>query len=195
MKKFLIIYCLLSSSVFGQVFKFGEAKGMFMALSVGPRFPLGDFASKNNIGAGVDVTFSYTDNEFLPLFFYTRIGYQHIPGKKSYYRSSDYSELTTNMLVINPGIRYFFPPFVKDIVILMPVIEAGGSFAYIDESHEFKIGTNKTDFIKEEYVGGFHVGAGVSMFLLDVMGYYHFFRNKQYLVFELRIRIPIFVKI
>ena len=76
MKKLLFFLILFSSVTFSQ-FKFGAAKGLFMWIAVGPRFPIGVFADAQNIGIGAEVIFSYSDNEILPIFLYTMIGYQH----------------------------------------------------------------------------------------------------------------------
>ncbi len=194
MKKTFVLYILFASSIFAQ-FRFGEARGLFMAVGVGPRFPIGSFADSRDIGSGVDVTFSYTDNEFLPVFLYTTVGYQHNPGNLDFYRNSDYSSFSCNMLTISPGVRYYFPPLLENVVLLMPVIDAGAHFGYIENLHEFKLGLGKQDFIEDFGKFGFHLGAGFSMFILDVMTYYNYLPNYQYLSFDLKVNIPIFVKI
>ena len=194
MKKILVLTLLFASSAFAQL-KFGEAKGLFMAVGVGPRFPIGDFADQRNIGAGVDVTFSYTDNELLPIFFYSIIGYQHNPGRLDFYRSSDYSSFSCNILTISPGVRYYFPPVFDAGILLMPVVDAGAHFGYVENLHEFKLGLGKQNYIEDFGKFGFHVGAGFSMFILDVMTYYNYLPDYQYLSFDLKVNIPIFVKI
>ena len=88
MKKILFLLLISFSFSYGQVLKFGEAKGLFMAVGVGPKFPIGDFGDKNNIGVGFDVTFSYTDNEWLPVFLYSSIGFQHYPGRQDLYKTT-----------------------------------------------------------------------------------------------------------
>jgi hypothetical protein len=194
MKKILLMVLLITSSVFAQL-KFGEAKGLFMAVGVGPRFPLGEFEDKRGIGAGVDVSFSYSDNELLPFFFYTTIGYQHHPGKLDFYRNSNYSSFACNMLTISPGVRYYFKPLLESVVLLMPVVDVGGHFGYIENMHDFKIDSGKQNFIEDLPRYGFHIGAGFSMFILDVMLYYNHLPSYGYISFDLRANIPIFVKI
>ncbi|MCL4548658.1 MAG: hypothetical protein M1495_08825 [Bacteroidetes bacterium] len=194
MKKTFLLILFLGTPLLAQ-FKFGEAKGLFMSVGVGPRFPIADFADSRNIGSGFDVTISYTDNEFLPVFLYTTVGYQHYPGSLDFYRRTDYSSYPCNMLTISPGVRYYFPALLENIVLLMPIVDVGGHFGYIENLHEFKLGTGKQDYIEDFGKFGFHVGAGFSMFLLDVITYYNYLPSYQYISFDLRVNIPIFVKI
>lgn len=192
-KKIFITIILFSSISFAQGLKFGEVKGLFMSIGVGPRIPLGDFANTHNFGPGVDVSLSYTDNYVAPLFFYSEIGYQHYPGSQDYYKDSDHSSISSNVLVLNLGARYYYTPLVENIVLLMPVIEGGLSFSYSETSHLFKLDSGKNYFIEDNFKVGFHAGIGVSMFLLDVMSRYHYFSNMQYVSFDLRVRIPVLV--
>ncbi len=194
MKRYFLIFLFFSSSLYAQI-RFGEAKGLFMSLGVGPRFPIGDFADNQNIGVGVEATFSYTDNEFLPIFIYATIGYQHYPGKQSFYKRSDYSSFSSNVVIIASGVRYYFKPLFEQVVLLMPIIDAGLEYALFEKLHQFKPGTGKSNFVEEVGKFGFHLGAGFSMFLLDVITYYNYLPNNQYLSFNLKVNIPIFVKI
>lgn len=164
-----------------------------MGIEVGPRFPIGNFADDQNIGVGADVTFSYTDNEFLPVFLYTSIGYQHYPGKQDLYKKSDYSSFSSNVLIIAPGIRYYFKPIMENIVLLMPIIDIGAEYALFEKWHQFKIDSGKQNYVEEVSKIGFHVGAGFSMFILDVITYYNYLPKNQYFSFNLRATIPIYV--
>lgn len=192
MKK-LFIVLLLPSLLLAQEFKFGDAKGLFMGIGVGPRFPVGGFSDNSNIGVGLDVTFSYADNELLPFFIYTNVGYQHYPGRQDFYKRTDYSSFSSNVLVLAPGVRYYFPPLIESVMLLMPVVDAGLSFAYFEKSHQFKLDRGKQNYVEETGKFGFHIGAGFSMFILDVITYYNFLNNNEYISFNLRATIPIFV--
>ncbi len=194
MKKIFLLILLFSSFTFAQI-KFGEAKGLFMAVGVGPRFPLGEFADNQNIGVGTNVLFSYTDNEFLPVFLYTYFGYEHYPGRQDFYKSSDYASFSSNVIVIASGVRYYFPPVIDEGIILMPILDAGIEFAYFEKFHQFKIDRGRQNYVEEVGKLGFQVGGGFSMFILDVVTYYHYLQNNHYISFDLRINIPIFVKI
>lgn len=192
MKKYflLLIFPVLLSA---QDFKFGAAKGLFMGVGVGPRFPIGDFSESQNIGAGFDVTFSYADNELLPFFLYTTVGYQHYPGRQDFYKRTDYSSISSNVLTLSPGIRYYFPPLIESVMLLMPIVDAGLEFAYFERSHQFKLDRGRQNYVEEFAKFGFHLGAGFSMFILDVITYYNYINNYEYISFNLRATIPIFV--
>lgn len=192
MKKYflLLIFPVLLSA---QDFKSGVAKGLFMGVGVGPRFPIGNFAESQNIGAGFDVTFSYADNELLPFFLYTTIGYQHYPGRQDFYKRTDYSSFSSNVLTLSPGIRYYFPPLIESVMLLMPIVDAGLEVSYFERSHQFKIDRGRQNYVEEFAKFGFHIGAGFSMFILDVITYYNYLNNNEYISFNLRATIPIFV--
>ena len=193
MKKIFVFILFFASLTYAQ-FKFGEAKGLFMAVGVGPRFPIGDMSVNQNIGVGTDVALLYTDNEFIPIFLYSTIGYHHFPGREDFYKVSDYSSFSSNVLVLSTGVRYYFKPILESIVLLMPVVDMGANWALFEKLHQFKIDSGKNNYIEDISKLGFHVGAGFSMFVLDVMTYYNYFSGNQYLSFNLRATIPIFVK-
>ena len=195
MKKIFLILFLICSTFYAQDFKFGQAKGLFMSIGVGPRIPIGAMSKFQNIGSGFSVAFSYTDNEFLPVFIYSKLGFSHFPGKQSLYADTDYSSFSSNVFIGDFGLRYYLPPLVEQIVILMPIIEAGASVSFFEKYHQFKIGRGKNSFTEDVFKGGFHVGVGVSMFLLEAVANYNFFSANQYLSFDLRLRIPIFTAI
>ncbi len=195
LKKIILFLFLFVITTNAQMFKFGEAKGLFMSIGVGPRFPVGSFAEKLSMGEGIDVAFSYTDNKVLPVFLYSKFGYQHYAGDPDFYRISDYSNFSSNVISLDVGARYYFEPVIKNVVLLMPILEAGLSFSVIENLHQYKFDTHKSDLIETLTKFGFHAGAGFSMFLLDVIGYYHFSPDNQFVSFDLRIRIPIFATI
>lgn len=195
MKKLFLLLILFQIPLAAQGIRFGEAKGLFMSVGVGPKIPIGKFADRYNLGVGFDVTFSYTDNELLPVFFYSSLGFQHFPGRQNFYKKSDYSSISNNVIVYNAGARYYFSPLIENIVLLMPVIEGGFSFSYFETSHQFKLDRGKDDYVEQVGKIGFHIGAGVSMFMLDAVTRYNYLPDKQYISFDLRVRIPIFVTI
>lgn len=191
-KFFLLIFIPLT--LMAQEYSFHKATGLFMSVGVGPRFPIGDFSENQNVGIGADFSFSYTNSDFLPVFFYGSIGYMNFPGKQSFYKTSDYSSLTTNVIVLNGGIKYFWPPLIEDIFLLMPFIEAGASIGYFEKGHVFKEESGIGNFTEDNFKTGFQVGGGFSMFMMDVLVSYNYLHNNQYLSFSLRVRIPIFVE-
>ncbi|HEX2961294.1 MAG: hypothetical protein ACM3UR_12235 [Bacteroidota bacterium] len=189
----IVFLLIFSSGLFAQGMNSGRARGLFMSFAIGPRVPVGNMAKSQAVGVGLNFGLSYTDNEYLPLFVYAKVGFEHFPGSVDFYRRSDYSSLTTNLIPVNLGARIFFPPVVKDIVLLIPTAEFGGSIAFFEKSHQFKLDSGRSDYLESSTKAGFHVGAGLSMFLLEVMGSYNYFPKNEYLAAEIRVRIPIFI--
>ncbi|MEI7812750.1 MAG: hypothetical protein WCJ01_10040 [Ignavibacteria bacterium] len=196
MKKLsLIIVILLPVLLQAQTFDTERARGLFMALAIGPRIPVSVFSDSQTLGVGINVDVSYTDNTYLPLFVYGRIGYEHYPGSADYYRNTDYSAYTVNVVPFNFGGRIYFPPVIKDMVLLIPVAEFGGSFAIFEKLHQFKTNSGRSSFLEDNTKLGFHAGAGLSMFLIEIMGLYNYYLNNEYLSADIRVRIPIFMKL
>ncbi len=165
-----------------------------MSVGVGPRIPVGSMAENQNIGAGSEVTFSYTDNQYIPFFLYTSVGFIHFPGREDFYKQSDYSSFSSNVVTISPGMRYYFKPILENVVLLMPIVDAGLNWALFEKLHQFKIDSGKNNYVEEVTKFGFQIGAGFSMFLLDVITYYNFYPSNQFFSFNLKANIPIFVK-
>ncbi|MGE5411891.1 MAG: hypothetical protein ACM3MI_13095 [Clostridiales bacterium] len=195
-KKFLFIcLLLLPLAIFSQPLDQGRARGMFFSLAIGPRIPVSAFANSQSLGVGINMDISYTDNTYLPLFVYGRIGYEHYPGSADYYRRTDYSSYTVNVVPLNAGVRFYLPPLVKDMVLIIPAVEFGGSFAIFEKSHQFKLDSGRNNFLEDNSKLGFHAGVGLSMFLIEIMGTYNYYLNNEYLSADLRVRIPVFIKL
>ena len=192
-KKLFLLLFVFTTLSYGQMFKFGEVKGLFMSVGVGPRMPLGDFANAHGIGSGLDMSLLYTDNIIVPVFIYGTIGYQHHPGKQDFYKGTDYSSISTNLYYGNLGVRHYFTPLVENVILLMPVIDGGVSVAFSETSHQYSIESGRNNSSENLVKLGGHIGAGFSMFLMDVMAYYNYFHNNQFLSIDLRVNIPIFV--
>lgn len=199
MKKYtgsiLLILLLSAVSLQAQPFNKGRARGLFWSIALGPRIPISAFSNSQALGVGINMELSYTDNEYLPLFIYTRLGFEHYPGSVDFYRKTDYSSLTANVIPINVGARIFLPPIIKDIILLIPTFELGGSFAIYENSHQFKLDSGRSNYLESNSKLGFHIGGGLSMFLIEVTGAYNYFPNSEYLSMDLRIRIPIFIQL
>ena len=97
-------------------------------------------------------------------------------------------------MVFEPGIRYYFPPLFENVVLLMPILDVGLEYAYFENYHQFKLDSNQPSFIEQKGKLGFHVGGGFSMFLLDVITYYNYLYQNQYISFTIKVNIPIFIK-
>lgn len=193
MKKiFIVIFLLLiQAGTFAK--PADKARGFFVAFGVGPRLPLASFSNRSDIGYGFDVEFSYTDNEYIPVFIFARLGYDQFPGSQSFYQTSDYSNYSVTNIPVNLGIRYYFPPLFENVVLMMPILEASVDYSYYQKLHQFKLDSGKINFTEESSKLGVSVGGGFSMFLLEILATYNFYQNNQFLSFDLKVRLPLFI--
>ncbi|NWF89407.1 MAG: hypothetical protein HXY50_08075 [Ignavibacteriaceae bacterium] len=185
---FLFIIITSSSS-----FSADKARGVFVSFGVGPRLPLSNFSQSTDIGYGFNLEISYTDNQLLPFFLYTKLGYEQYPGSQSYYESTDYSNFSTTGIPINLGVRYFFPPLLESAFLLIPVAEVSASFSYLRELHQYKLTSGKSNHFTENYKFGFSAGVGVSMFIMEILTSYNYFPKNQFMSADLKIRLPLIV--
>ena len=172
-----------------------KATGIFLAFGVGPRLPVGDFSNTSELGYGIGIEVSYTDNEFLPVFLFASIGFEQYPGAQRFYQESAYSNLSTNAIPLYVGVRYYFSPLLEQIVLLIPLLEVSASFTYFQVLHEFKIDSGLSNFKSETIKYGITAGAGISMFLMEIIAAYHYVQSNQFVSFDLRVRIPLFVNL
>ena len=194
MKKLLIIFVLVFTvNSIATDPPASRAQGVFLAFGVGPRLPLGDFSNSTDIGYGFNIELSYTDNEFLPVFLFANIGFEQYPGAQSFYQETDYSNFSTIAIPINVGARYYFSPLVEQVVLLIPIIELSASYTYTQELNEFKFDSGRNNFKEQFSKFGATGGVGLSMFLMEIIAAYHYFESNQYVSFDLRIRIPLFI--
>lgn len=159
---FLII--IVANNLFAQIQNTKNAQGLFLTIGVGPRFPIGELADQQTIGAGFDIMLSYTDSELAPVFFYGNLSYQNHPGDYEYYKKTDLSSLSTSIFSFHGGTRYYFHPLVEDVILLMPILEGGFSYSYIEKFNQYKIDTGKSDKLQNISKFGFHIGGGLSFF-------------------------------
>ncbi len=196
MKKILLLIIILFPlQTFAGDPPTSRATGVFLAFGVGPRLPIGDLANSTDLGYGFNLEISYTDNEYIPFFLFINLGLEQYPGSQSFYQVSDYSNFSTNAWPVNLGVRYFFTPVLEKIVLLIPFVEFSGSFTYFKKLHEFKAGTGRNNFVEDITKFGFTAGAGISMFILDIVGAYHFMENNQFISVDLRVRIPLYINL
>ncbi len=189
----IFIFFIASTTNYAQSANIGEAKGMFFSVAVGPRFPVGKFAEQQTIGIGFESILSYTDNVILPIFVFLKIGYNNFPGDFNYYRNSDHSSLTANIISFSGGAKYYFPPLINDVVLLMPIAEGGLTVAYLEKLHQFKIDRRRPD-VKESLTRfGFHIGGGFTIFLMEIMGNYNYLNGNQFFSVDLRLTMPLAV--
>lgn len=191
LKKIILLTFLFSLTIIGQINESSSAKGIFLSVGVGPRFPIGELGVQQALGAGFDIMLSITDSDFAPVFFYLDIGYQNHPGDYEYYKTSDLSSLTTSIVSFKTGARYFLPPLVEDMILLMPILEGGLTYALVEKYFQYKIDLNKNDNLQGLSKFGFHLGAGLSFFLMDIIACYNYLENNQYFSVNLRLTLPL----
>ena len=170
-----------------------KATGFFVAFGVGPRMPIGDFSSTTDIGYGVNVEFSYTDTDFLPVFLFANVGYEQYPGSQNYLQETEYSNFHTNALPVNVGVRYYFAPLLENIVLLMPIVQASATYTYYQTLNEFDENSGRNNFLDDESKFGFSAGAGVSMFMMELLATYNYMPSNQFISVDLKVRIPLYI--
>jgi hypothetical protein len=195
MKKFVIIFLLCLSAVFAQKAPQDKARGVFISFGVGPRLPVNYFANSTDVGYGFNVEISYTDNEFLPVFLFGKIGFDQYPGAQSYYETTNYSNYSTNALPVSLGARYYFPPLVENIVLFMPIVEVSADYTYLQKLHQFKSASGQSNYLEDISKFGFSAGAGLSMFMMEIMVSYNYMQTNQYISVDLKVRLPLYMNL
>ena len=193
MKKYLLLFLLLSLDIALAQSPDKTAKGFFLAVGVGPRFPVGAFGNTSNLGYGLNAEISYTNNEYLPFFIFLKSGFETYPGSQDFYSRSNYSDLSTNLIPVKLGIRYFLPPLVNSQVLLMPILELSASYGYFHTLNEFKPGSGQVNYSENKSRFGFSAGAGLSAFMLEILASYNYFDQHQYIALDLKVRYPIYI--
>ena len=192
--KYILITIFLFSSVgFAGIPPSSRASGFFVAFGVGPRMPVGDFANTTDLGYGVNIEFSYTDTDYLPFFLFANVGYEQYPGSQNYFQETEYSNFHTNTLPVNIGMRYYFAPLLENIVLLMPIVQASASYTYYQTLHEFDQNANRNNFLDDESKFGFSAGAGISMFMMELLASYNYMPSNQFISVDLKVRIPLYI--
>ncbi len=170
-----------------------KARGLFIVFGVGPRLPVSSFSNQSALGYGFNIEIDYTDNEYIPVFLFTKLGFQQFPGSQTFYQSSDYSNYSINSFPLTIGARYFFPPLIEKVVLFMPVVELSAAYNFTQVLHQFKAQTGRSNFVENNSKLGVSGGVGISMFLLEVMATYNYFQSTQYVGIDLKVRIPLYI--
>jgi hypothetical protein len=196
MKKFLILFITISCNMaYAGDPPNQAARGLFLAFGVGPRFPIGSFANTSKFGYGFDAELSYTNDEYLPVFIFLKSGFESFPGSQDFYKSSNYSNYSTNVIPVNFGVRYYLPPILKSGVIVMPMLECSINYSFYSVLKELKNGTAVNDFTQHENKFGFSAGVGLSAFMMEMLASYNFYKSYQFVSIDLKIRVPLYINI
>jgi hypothetical protein len=129
------------------------------------------------------------------VFLFGKIGFDQYSGAQSYYETTDYSNYSTNALPVSLGARYYFPPLVEKVVLFMPVVEVSADYTYFQKLHQFKPESGNSNYLEDVSKFGFSVGAGLSMFLLEIMITYNYMQTNQYLAVDLKVRLPLYISL
>ncbi|OGU65858.1 MAG: hypothetical protein A2W30_08500 [Ignavibacteria bacterium RBG_16_36_9] len=194
-KYFLFLSIILQGSAFAGDPPASKAVGVFVAAGVGPRLPIGEFSTSTDLGYGLNIEASYTDSDHLPFFVFARLGYEQFPGSQDFYQETDYSNYSTTIIPASLGVRYYFDPLVESVVLLIPVIEGSVSYTFFQVLNEFKADAGRSNYREDLWKFGGTVGAGFSMFILEIMANYTYYESNQYLSFNLNVRLPLYVSL
>ncbi len=193
MKKYFIILVVSIASLTSVVHPSDKARGTFLALGVGPRIPTFDFQNTTMLGYGFNVEIAYTNNEYLPVFLFGKVGFEQFPGAQSFYQVSTYSHFSTSLLPLSFGARYYLAPILQNVVIILPSIEFAATLTVFQKLHQFKVTSGKNNFLEEGSKLGFTVGVGASMFLIEMLASYNYLENNQYISLDMKVRLPLYV--
>jgi hypothetical protein len=194
-KYFFLIVLIFQGNLFAGELLASKAVGIFVSAGVGPRLPVGQFSNSTDLGYGLNIEASYTDSDYLPFFIFARLGYEQFPGSQDFYQGSDYSNYSTTIVPASLGVRYYFGPLVENVVLLMPIVEASVSYTYFQVLNEFKVDAGRSNYREDLWKFGGTVGAGFSMFILEIMANYTYYESNQYLSFNLNVRLPLYVSL
>lgn len=194
MKKIiLLIFIILPSISAAQGILDDRARGLFVAFGVGPRIPVGAFSESTEIGYGFNAELAYTDNEYLPIFLFVKAGFEQYPGSQDFYEATQYSNLSTTSIPVFAGARYYFPPIMENIVLFIPFVELSGAYTYYSKLHQFKAGSDRSNYNENISKLGVNGGIGMSMFMMEILASYSYFRNNQYVSLDLKVRLPLYI--
>lgn len=190
---FILLILFITFQSFAGIPPAGRATGFFLGVGVGPRIPVSEFAQRSNIGYGINAEISYTDNSFLPVFLFLNTGYEQYPGSQSYFKENEYSNININSVPVNAGIRYYFPPIIESIFLLMPMVQASANYTHTNTLYEFDESLNKKSIIENKNEFGFSAGIGVSAFMMELLTSYNYLPEKQFISVDLKVRFPLYI--
>lgn len=191
-KIFLLVF-IFCGYTFAEIPPSNRATGFFLGFGVGPRIPIGEFANSNNLGYGLNLELSYTDNEFLPVFLYLNTGFEQFSGSQSYYKETEFSNYNINSIPVSFGARYYFPPLMESIFLLMPIVQVSANYNYSHTLVEYDDGIRTPSRYKNENEFGFSAGVGVSAFMMEFITSYNYLPKKQFISVDLKVRFPLYI--
>jgi hypothetical protein len=198
MKKYLLILLILlliPASSKAENPQEDKAEGVFLAIGVGPRLPVGAFANSSDLGYGFNFELSYANSEYIPLFLFAKVGYETYPGSQSLYQQTEYSNFSTNSLPVNAGLRYYFSPLLENIVLIIPMLEVSIGYTYYQKLNQFKSNSLRSNFTEKGSKLGYSIGGGFSMFMMEIFAAYNYFPSNQFIALDLKVRLPLYINL
>jgi hypothetical protein len=192
-KSILFIFLTFVFLTYGEKLPAEKARGFFVSIGVGPRLPVGSFSNQSDLGYGFNLEFSYTDNEYLPIFIFAKSGFEQYPGSAEFYQTSEYNNLSTTSFPVVFGLRYYFAPITENVVLFMPIAEVSAVYNFFSRVHQFKPTSGRNNFTEEVSKVGFNAGVGISMFLVEIMLNYNYFQSLQFIGVDLKVRLPLYI--
>jgi len=193
MKKILFLVVIPFITIFAGEPPAERAIGLFFSVGVGPRFPIGNFSNSTDLGYGLNVELSYTDNEIMPFFLFVKGGYEQFPGSQKFYQVTSYSNYSINSIPLSLGARYYFKPLLENILLFIPMAEASVNFNNYSILHQFKESANRNNYTVNMSKFGFSAGIGFSTFLVELLGSYNYYQSNEFLSMDLKIRLPLYI--
>ena len=194
-KHFLILlfFLLIPSLSWAQTPQEDKAEGVFLAIGVGSRLPVGSFANSSDLGYGFNFELSYTNTDYIPLFIFAKAGFETYPGSQSFYQQTEYSNFSTNTLPVNVGLRYYFKPLLENIVLIIPIVEVSADYTYYQILNQFKPSSLKSNYKNNFSKLGLTIGGGFSMFMMEILAAYNYNTSNQYIALDLKVRLPLYI--
>ena len=75
----------------------------------------------------------------------------------------------------------------------MPIVQVSASYTYYQKLIEFDQNSGRNNFLEDESKFGFSAGAGVSMFMMELMAAYNYMPTNQFISVDLKVRIPLYI--
>jgi hypothetical protein len=77
----------------------------------------------------------------------------------------------------------------------MPIVEISADYLYMQRLHQFKLFTGKSNYTEDTSKMGLSVGAGMSMFMMEILATYNYYQSNQYLGLDLKVRLPLYINL
>lgn len=166
-----------------------EIWGLFVSPQIGVRYPSGESYDKYKVGFSLGGSLQYATSAF-PFFLKTEFLYAYFPQNKvvdnAYHQKSIYG--------LSLGAEYLFYPVFASEAIFVPFISFDIRYNFIERiKTEYSSQLRTSSSFDQKF--GFSIGAGVSVFLVDVIAKYYYLTYEPYVGFDFRLRLPVYISL